>query len=133
MIVHSQSPATPFTKRLDGAWEFRQANTGDWLPIALPAGVHTALMGHGKLDDPYYRDNELKQQWIEQEDWEFQCTFFVQEEILARKHVEMRLQGLDTYAQIYLNDTLILETDNMFRSWTVDVRALLKKGDNTLH
>jgi len=133
MIAHSQSPATPFTKRLEGAWEFRQAHTGDWLPATLPASVHTALMGHGKLDDPYYRDHELKQQWIEQEDWEFQCTFFVQEDILARKHVEMRFQGLDTYAQIYLNDTLILETDNMFRSWTVDVKALLKKGDNTLH
>jgi beta-mannosidase len=133
MIVHSQSTAKPFKKPLEGAWEFRQAHTGDWLPAGLPTSVYTALLGHGKIEDPYYRDNELKQQWIEQEDWEFQCTFFVREELLQRKHLELMFRGLDTYAQVYLNDTLILETDNMFRSWTVDVKALLKSGDNKLH
>jgi beta-mannosidase len=29
------------------------------------------------IEDPFYRDNEEKLQWIEKEDWEFQTTFDV--------------------------------------------------------
>ena len=41
-------------------------------------------------------------------------------------------KGLDTYADVYLNDSLILKADNMFREWSVDVKGILKKGDNKL-
>ena len=39
-----------------------------------------------------------------------------------------KLHGLDS--TIYLNDTLILQANNMFRSWEVDVKPLIKLGNN---
>ena len=46
--------------------------------------------------------------------------------------MELVFHGLDTYAEVRLNDRTILEADNMFRSWTVDVKKLLRPGENTL-
>lgn len=132
-IVESQAPNPIVRQEITQFWEFRQAHKGDWKAIEIPSSVHTALLAHKMIEDPYYRDNEEKVQWIEQEDWEYQTTFNVDAATLAKKHVEMQFNGLDTYAHIYLNDSLVLETDNMFREWKVDVKQHLKPTGNRLH
>ena len=116
-------------------WGFRQASdsTSSWKPAEAPVSVHTALFKNGLIEDPFYRDNEEKLQWIEKEDWEFQTYFDVPPDALQKKHVELVFRGIDTYAQIYLNDTLILETDNMFRTWKADVKRLLRPTGNVIH
>ena len=53
--------------------------------------------------------------------------------ILLRKiKYSLDCQGLDTYADVYLNDSLILEANNMFRSWQVEIEGILKQGENNL-
>lgn len=42
----------------------------------------------------------------------------------------MILEGLDTYANVYLNGNLILEANNAFRTWKVDVKKYLKKSNS---
>ncbi|HAD13843.1 MAG TPA: hypothetical protein DCF33_15560, partial [Saprospirales bacterium] len=134
MLTDAQPSYTPIRQALNtGQWEFRQAGKPDWKPVKVPVSVHTALLQNGMIEDPFWRDNEEKLQWIEKEDWEFQTTFDVSPETLAKKHVELIFKGLDTYAQVYLNDSLILEADNMFRTWRVEAKRWLKPGGNTLH
>jgi beta-mannosidase len=134
MAISAQSGNTSIRQTLQTtAWEFRQANTPDWKPTKIPASIHTALLQNGLIDDPFYRDNEENLQWIEKEDWEFQTIFNVDSVLLSKKHIELVFKGIDTYAQIYLNDSLILQTDNMFRSWNVDVKKLLRTTGNKLH
>jgi beta-mannosidase len=133
MSSEAQNTALPLRKPLEARWEFRQAHKGDWKTVKAPVSVHTALLQTGQIEDPFYRDNEEKLQWIEQEDWEFQATFNADAELLAHAHLEMTFRGLDTYAHVYLNDSLLVETDNMFRSWTVDVKPFLRPGENVLH
>ena len=133
MLTNAQTPHTPLRHQIPTAWEFRQANTENWHPTAVPVSVHTALLENRLIEDPFYGANEEKLQWIELEDWEFRCQFDVDSATLARNHVEMRFSGLDTYAHVYLNDSLVLESDNMFRSWQVDVKKYLKPAGNRLH
>jgi beta-mannosidase len=134
MAIEAQTNYTSIRPLLQsGAWEFRQANTAEWKPTKIPASVHTALLQNGMIDDPFYRDNEEKLQWIEKEDWEFQTTFDVDPATFNKKHIELVFKGIDTYCQIYLNDSLVLTTDNMFRTWNVDVKKLLKQSGNKLH
>ena len=45
---------------------------------------------------------------------------------------DLVLTGLDTFADVYLNEKKILTADNMFRRWRVDVKSILKPGANTL-
>lgn len=113
-------------------WQFREVGKTDWHDASVPGCVHTDLFANKLIEDPFYRDNEKKQQWIDKKDWEYQTTFKVAAQTLERQKVELVFEGLDTYAQVYLNDELLLSADNMFRTWRVDARRLLKAGDNTL-
>lgn len=136
MVEAQINPYLPVHRTIDVPWEFRQAS-GDtattWKPASVPVSVHTALLKNKMIEDPFYRDNEEKLQWIEKEDWEFQCVFEADEAVLQKRHIEMVFKGLDTYAHIYVNDSLVLETDNMFRTWAADVKKHLKLGTNKLH
>src|SRR6267142_4613165 len=114
------------------SWQFREAGKDTWYPASVPGCVHTDLLGNKLIDDPFYRDNEKKLQWIGKTDWEYQTTFNITAEMLARDSVELIFEGLDTYANVFLNDEPLISTDNMFRTWRVDAKRLAKRGANTL-
>jgi beta-mannosidase len=114
-------------------WTFRQVGKAAWQPATVPGCVHTDLLNNGLIEDPFYRTNEKKQQWIDKVDWEYQMDFFAGKDLLAYQNLELYFQGLDTYAEVSLNGKRILSADNMFREWTVNVKPFLKKGKNTLH
>ena len=117
---------------LQDNWQFRNTAEGEWLPAAVPGCVHTDLLANGKIEDPFYRLNEHGQQWIDKTDWEYLCIFKIPGEVLKMDVVEIFFRGLDTYADVYLNDGLILRADNMFREWKADIRENLVAGDNEL-
>lgn len=117
---------------LDRGWKFRQTGTKEWLPAKVPGVVHLDLMKNNKIPDPYLRENESKVQWIGETGWEYMKTIQVGEAMFASRHIELVSKGLDTYANVYLNDSLILVADNMFREWIVDIRRFLRIGPNTL-
>ena len=113
-------------------WQFREVGKTDWYTATVPGCVHTDLLHNKLIDDPFYRDNEKKQQWIEKKDWEYTARFEVPSKILERERVELVFEGLDTYAKVYLNEQLLLNADNMFRTWRVDSKQFLEAGANTL-
>ena len=117
---------------LKNAWQFRQAGTTKWNAAKVPGEVHTDLLDNKLIPDPYYRDNDKKLQWIEKKDWEYKTSFSVNPSILKQKKAELVFDGLDTYAKVYLNDKLVLKADNMFRQWRVDVKKIIKPGNNKL-
>src|SRR3989440_161802 len=117
---------------LSTGWQFREAGKDKWSPASVPGCVHTDLLNNKLIDDPFYRDNEKKLQWIGKTDWEYQTTFNVTAEMFARRSVELVFEGLDTYANVFLNDELLLSTDNMFRTWRVDAKRFARPGANTL-
>ena len=88
---------------LDGDWQFRQVGQEVWNPGRVPGCVHLDLMADGLIPDPFYRDNELRVQWVEKEDWEYQKEFTVAFSVSSKAHVELVAQGLDTFATIFLN------------------------------
>jgi beta-mannosidase len=120
------------TIEINQGWQFRQKGKEKWFKAVVPGCVHTDLMANGLLEDPFYRDNEKKAQWVEEEDWEYQTCFTVDKKLLKKENIEIVFYGLDTYAQVYLNDSPVLEADNMYREWRAAVKPLLKPGENTL-
>jgi beta-mannosidase len=113
-------------------WEFREAGNGEWLSAVVPGSVHSDLLRNGKIEAPYYRTNEKNQQWIDKKDWDYRSTFKVDDSTLKQDQVYLEFEGLDTYADVYLNDSLVLQTDNMFRLWRVPVKNLLNQQENLL-
>src|SRR6185369_13965362 len=117
---------------IETGWQFREAGKDNWYPATVPGFVHTDLLQNKVIDDPFYRDNEAKQQWIGKTNWEYRTTFQVTDALLAHKNLELVFEGLDTYADVYLNEKPILKADNMFRTWRVNCAEVLTKGSNTL-
>ena len=123
---------------LNSGWEFRQlpgataTENSVWRPAQVPGSVHLDLLHNKLIPDPYFRDNEAKLQWIEDADWEYRTTLQAPPDLLARKNIDLVFEGLDAYAEVYLNDKLVLTADNMFREWRVPVKSLLKPGANQL-
>jgi beta-mannosidase len=113
-------------------WIFRKVTEEKWHPATVPGTVHTDLLANKLIPDPFYADNEKKLQWIENESWEYKTTFSLSKKEMAYSHVELEFEGLDTYARVYLNDSLILSADNMFRQWNTDIKQYARNGKNNL-
>ncbi|MFN0188244.1 MAG: glycoside hydrolase family 2 protein [Bacteroidia bacterium] len=113
-------------------WTFKQSTSKKWLPAQVPGTVHTDLLKSKKIKDPFLDDNEKKLQWIGETNWDYQCIFSCEESILLKPQIHLNFEGLDTYADVYLNDSLILRADNMFRSWKVNVKSMLRKKNTLL-
>ena len=127
-----QAQTAVLSMELNATWEFRQAGTNVWLPATVPGTVHTDLLANKKIEDPYYRLNEHDQQWIDKVNWEYRTSFNLPEEIMRKQHITMEFEGLDTYADVFINDHLVLSADNMFRTWSVNVKDFVKQGDNSI-
>src|ERR1700728_2956814 len=130
--------AEPSSRSIDSGWQFRavantdRADVKQWHPAQVPGVVQTDLLNSQLIPEPFDRDNEFRLQWIGLADWEYQTTFQVDAAALAHDHVDLVFDGLDTFADVYLNDKPVLHADNMFRTWRIPAKATLKPGANTL-
>ncbi len=115
-----------------GPWEFRQAGSDLWYSANIPGTVHTDLMANGLISDPFIGLNELDVQWIENEDWEYRTTLHASTKLMQHDHVDLNFEGLDTYADVYINDSLVISADNMHISWSADIKKFLRTGKNIL-
>ena len=120
------------TRSLIDNWSFKASNDSVWLKASVPGTIHTDLMANGIIEDPYYRLNERKIQWVDKKDWIYQTTFNLNNQEFNRQNHELNFKGLDTYANVYLNDSIILKSNNMHRTYIVNVKEYLLKGANVL-
>ena len=119
-------------KHLHSNWEFKKKGDKKWYRATVPGCVHTDLMDNGVIKDPYYRLNESKVQWVDKEDWVYKNNFNLNDDDYQKQHHEIKFEGLDTYASVYLNGSLILQSNNMHRTYIIDVKPHLNNGENTL-
>ncbi len=138
VVVLSLHAVEPESRSLNSAWEFRAVDAAahtevsGWHQAQVPGVVQTDLLAAHLIPDPFYGDNESRLQWIGLTDWEYRTTFQIDASTLQRERVDLVFEGLDTFAEVFLNDQPILTANNMFRRWRVAVRPLLKPGANTL-
>lgn len=126
------SAALPIQQEINSNWRFRQARLNNWYPATVPGVIHTDLMDNDIIEDPFFRLNERGVQWVDKEDWIYETTFDLEHDILRKNNISIHFEGLDTYADVYLNGTLILTADNMFRDWKADIKEFVKEEANLL-
>ena len=138
-VAHAQGKtAQNAALALDHGWEFRQVTAAaqeaesGWLPATVPGDVHLDLLANKKIADPFFRDNESKLQWIENESWEYRLNFDVTAALLARSNVDLVFEGLDAASQVYVDGAEVLNANNSFRVWRVPVKGHLHTGKNLL-
>ncbi len=111
----------------------RQAGSDEWLAATVPGGIHTDLLALERIPDPFVGDNEHAVQWVGETDWEYRHVFQADPALLRSERVLLICDGLDTLAQVRLNDQVLGTTDNMFQQQCWDVSELMRQGSNELH
>ncbi|HLP02688.1 MAG TPA: glycoside hydrolase family 2 protein, partial [Opitutaceae bacterium] len=115
------------------SWKFRDnTRRSAWRAAVVPGCVHTDLLRHGLIPDPFWGTNEEQLQWIGEHEWEYRAGFAVPAELLAEEVVELVADGLDTLATVTLNGREVARTENMFIGYRWDVKPLLRAGRNEL-
>ena len=132
MLLISCGKDTVVSKEIASRWEFRSVSDTIWKPAKIPGTVHTDLLSNGEIEDPFYRLNEHDLQWIDKENWEYRTEFDLEHDEYNNEQIVLEFLGLDTYSEVFLNEQLILKSDNMFRTYAVDVKKYVKKERNEL-
>ena len=86
---------------------------GQGLPATVPGGVHTDLMGAGLIPSVLEGRHEELVQWIGVQDWRYTCRFALPEPMLGRERIDIVCYGLDTIAELTLNDKPIGASQSM--------------------
>ena len=128
---------------LDGKWMFRVSgplmehtprNLGlnRWMPAVMPGTLHYHLQKLRKIPNPFYSRNELQVQWVDEQDWEIRKFIQVKPGDCTKIRQEIIFDGIDTVAEVYLNNIKVGRSANMFRRVVCDVKGILKPGGNEI-
>ncbi len=116
---------------LDKNWKLRCQGEPEQ-PAVVPGTVYTDLLRNGRMEDPFWKDNELRALPLMENDYEYEVCFDISEELMAQDRILLHFDGLDTIADVYVNQEWIGRANNMHRVWEFDVTELLRKKENVL-
>lgn len=104
--------------------------SGTWFNAVVPGTIHTDLLNNKLIDDPYYADNESKLNWVAEQDWIYKTEFSIDTE--KNINYYLVLNGIDTIADVYLNDKKVLSCSNMFVKYEKKLNKYLSQDKNEL-
>ena len=87
-------------------------------PATIPGSIHTDLMAAGVIGDIRTNGNEIEQEWIRNADSSYRTSFEITN---SMSHHELNFLGLDTFATVLVNGEIRLVTENMHRSYQLDL------------
>ncbi|XP_076269024.1 beta-mannosidase-like [Rhynchophorus ferrugineus] len=116
---------------LNGNWTIIRAD-GDYVIGRVPGGIYTDLMNAGVIDDVFFGYNDNSSRWIGRRNWTYCTAVELNETIKAYTQRNIVFEGLDTYADVYLNGIRIGSSNNMFVRYVFDVRDALEVGKNNI-
>ena len=122
---------------LSKGWKFRSSGSTEWRSAKVPSEVHTELLRHERIPDPFVGLNELQCAWVAEKAWHYRTEFPTPSGVADHNgsnnsgddttRVDLVFEGLDTFATVLLNGVVILESDNMFLSHRVDVAGVIHR------
>ena len=120
---------------LHSDWSFTSGKYDQWYQANVPGSIHTDLFRNELIADPFTGTHEKQLQWIDTLEWIYKKEFKRPRKLKPDDHIELVFKGLDTYTEVYLNDSLLLVANNMFLPWKaeIDPNILHKKNTLTVH
>ena len=128
----SENPGEENILTIKDNWKLSKLGSNERMKVDMPATVQSVLFSEGIINDPFSEQEEKNIEWIENEDWQYSTWFKTSDAWFAYDKIELVCKGLDTYATVYLNGDTIISANNMFRTWSADIKPFLKSGRNEL-
>lgn len=120
------------SQSLNKNWNLKTDTLSIDLQVDIPSVVQSDLYKNNIIPHPYLGKVEQDLQWIPQREWDYFLKFDVDKTVFEKNNIELIFNGLDTYADVWLNGEKILHSDNMFVKYQKEVKNLLKRHDNEL-
>lgn len=117
---------------LHNNWKMHRADGQEWIAATVPGSVYGDLLNAGKMENPFWKDNENEALKLMDYDYEYRTSFSSDKDMLANDEVILHFDGLDTIADITLNGVKLGHVENMHRIWEYSVKELLKEENNEL-
>ena len=95
----------------------------------VPGSLYSFLLDAGLMKDPYWRDNEFGALALSHDDYTFSRTFDFEK---GDDEYILRFEGIDTFADVYLNGTHIAYTDDLHITYEFNVTDVIRNGTNEL-
>ncbi len=114
---------------LDGLAQVCQ-RTEDWLEARVPGEIHLDLVRAGQMPEPAESTHMPVCRWPETKSWWYRTAFTLADSFLAHERQELIFEGLDLYAQVFVNGALIGVAANAFVPARFDVKDALRSGAN---
>lgn len=108
-----------------------RARLEEGIPAEIPGTVHGALLAAGCIADPFYADRAPGLEWIGNIRWALVLPV-VLEPGFDLERSRLVLDGVDTYARVFLNGVEVGETGNAFRRYCFPAGAAAVHGTNEL-
>ena len=128
----SEKHNNPLIQELNDSWNVATDTLNINMKVDVPSVIIADMYEKGLIPHPYYGSVEPQLQWIPQREWVYTLNFDAEDGIMNEDVVELVFDGLDTYADVWLNDKHLFYADNMFKKWTCDVEDILKEKDNNI-
>lgn len=127
---------------LDTNWKMRQLQEAsqchtcedadsEYIPAVVPGSVYCDLLAAGRMENPYWKDNEDAALKLMDYNYEYVTTFETDDDLMNSTEILLVFEGLDTLADIYLNGEKLGYADNMHRTWKTPVKSFLKQKSVT--
>ncbi len=110
----------------------KRLSDGEVYPVRVPGSVLLTLQENNVIPDLFVNDNEKYGLEVMEEEFEFESVFDCDSAVFQAVRKELVFEGIDTLADVYLNDILILKAENMHRTYRVDVTDCVKEKENRL-
>ena len=110
-------------------WKMHRSDESEWIEATIPGTVYGDLLNAGKMENPFWKDNEDAALKLMEYDYEYCTGFSCDKELFDSNEIILRFEGLDTIADITLNGVKLSHVENMHRTWEYPVKKLLKQED----
>ena len=123
------------------------------VPAEVPGGIYSDLDAASVFRTPiYYRYNDLETRWVGRTNWTFSRSFegtflrhgilkskavlvkslmsvlyiSVQQSFVSKRNQVLVCEGLDTIANVFVNDVLVGRSENMFVRYIYNISSAVK-------
>ncbi|MET3599645.1 beta-mannosidase [Martelella mangrovi] len=98
--------------------------------LNVPGDVHSALLAAGKIEDPYWRDNETLTDWVHRSVWTAKRSFNL--ESMDNGHFTLRFESVDCLAEVRINGKPVGHCESQFLRYDFDITGFLREGENLI-
>lgn len=103
-------------------------DTSDWLDIPVPGDVNAALVAAGRMPDPHFGDNARQCYWVTSREWWYRLELDPEPD-RGFPCTDLCLDGVDGFADLYLNGEHLARMENAFRPYRIDIAGKLKTDE----